>query len=105
ISKPRRTTESAKARSSRANGSASCVTRSITTMASATSTIPASIVMPTPRHFLDFSMNSEPYDDPMQRDRYDDRLKDQRDRCGDVEMRAALDERLPSDRGRQHQRM
>src|SRR5580704_15803622 len=48
IKRPSSTTDSAKARSSRASGSASAVTRSITTMDSATSPIPSSIVGPTP---------------------------------------------------------
>src|SRR6266576_1676116 len=45
---PSSTTDSAKARSSRANGSASAGTRSIKTMESATSPIPASMVGPIP---------------------------------------------------------
>src|SRR6266436_1820816 len=45
---PSSTTDSAKARSSRANGSASADTRSIKTMESATSPIPASMVGPIP---------------------------------------------------------
>src|SRR6185437_12749616 len=45
---PSSTTERAKARSSRASGSASAVTRSISTIESATSPIPASMVGPMP---------------------------------------------------------
>ncbi len=48
ISRPSSTTESAKARSSRASGSAPAVTRSITTMDSATSPMPSSMVGPMP---------------------------------------------------------
>jgi hypothetical protein len=48
IKRPSSTTERAKARSSRASEPASAVTRSITTMESATSAIPASIVGPMP---------------------------------------------------------
>src|SRR5262245_27709030 len=47
-SSPSRTIESAKARSSRASGSAWAVTRSMTTMERATSPIPASMVGPMP---------------------------------------------------------
>src|SRR6185437_5245567 len=48
IKRPSSTTDSANARSSRASGSASAVTRSISTMESATSAIPASMVGPIP---------------------------------------------------------
>jgi hypothetical protein len=48
MSRPSSTTASAKARSSRASGSAPGVTRSITTIESATSPMPASIVAPMP---------------------------------------------------------
>ena len=51
ISRPSSTTESAKARSSRASGSASAVTRSITTIESATRPMPSSMVRPTPTTF------------------------------------------------------
>jgi hypothetical protein len=48
ISRPRRTTESANARSSRASGSACAVALSITTIESATRPMPASMVGPMP---------------------------------------------------------
>ena len=48
ISSPSSTTESAKARSSRASGSAAAVARSITTIDRATSPMPASMVGPMP---------------------------------------------------------
>src|SRR5580700_10131430 len=48
IRRPSSTTDSAKARSSRASGSASLVTRSMTTIDSATSAMPASMVKPIP---------------------------------------------------------
>src|SRR6185312_14812802 len=48
INSPRSTTESAKARSSRASGSTLAVTRSITTIDSATRPMPISMVGPTP---------------------------------------------------------
>ena len=51
ISRPSRTTESANARSSRASGSASAVTRSMTTIDSATRPMPSSIAVPTPTTF------------------------------------------------------
>ena len=51
IKSPSRTTESAKARSSRASGSASAVTRSITTIDSATRPMPSSMAVPTPTTF------------------------------------------------------
>src|SRR5262249_19226927 len=49
--RPSSTTESAKARSSRANGSAAAVTRSITTIDSATNPMPNSMAVPTPTTF------------------------------------------------------
>ena len=103
IRRPSRTTESAKARSSRASGSASAVTGSITTIESATSPMPASMVSPTPDHGLDLAVDAEPLDDAVQRDRDDDRLEHERDRRRDVEVRRVLDERLPGDREGQHQ--
>src|SRR2546429_1776777 len=51
IRRPSNTTESAKARSSRASGSASAVTRSITTIESATRPMPSNIARPTPTTF------------------------------------------------------
>src|ERR1051326_8452125 len=48
IRSPSRTMESAKARSSRARGSAAAVTRNMTTVESATSAMPASMVIPMP---------------------------------------------------------
>src|SRR5262245_49792844 len=51
IRRPSRTTERANARSSRASGSASAVTRSITTIDSATSPMPTSMAVPTPTTF------------------------------------------------------
>src|SRR5512143_2554814 len=48
IKRPSSTTDSAKARSSRAKGSASAVTRSITTIESATRPMPSSMAGPTP---------------------------------------------------------
>ena len=51
IKRPSSTTESAKARSSRASGSASGVTRSITTIDKATRPMPSSIAGPTPTTF------------------------------------------------------
>src|SRR4029077_6078454 len=51
ISRPRNTTASANARSSRASGSASAVTRSITTIDRATKPIPSNIAGPTPTTF------------------------------------------------------
>ena len=56
-------------------------------------------------HLLDRAMDAEPHDDPMQRYRNDDRLEQKGDRRGDIEVRRILDERLPGDRGREHQRM
>ncbi len=54
-------------------------------------------------HGLDLAVDAELDDDPVQNDRNDDGLEDQRDAGGDVEMRRVLDERLPGDRRRQHQ--
>jgi hypothetical protein len=51
---------------------------------------------------LDLAMNAETNDDPMQCYRDDDRLEDECDRGGDVEMRRVLYESLPGDRSRQH---
>ena len=51
ISRPSSTTASENARSSCASGSALCVTRSMTTMESATRPMPASMVKPTPTTF------------------------------------------------------
>ena len=56
-------------------------------------------------HLFDLAMDAEADDDPMQRDRDDDRLEHQRDRRGDVEMRRVLDIGLPGHRERQHQGM
>ena len=67
-------------------------------MESATRPMPASMVEADADHLLDLAMDAEPHDDPVQRDRDDDRLEDQRDRGGDVEMRRVLDEGLPGDR-------
>ena len=41
---------------------------------------------------LDLAMDAEAHDDAVQRDRDDDRLEDQRDRRGDVEVRRVLDD-------------
>ena len=51
---------------------------------------------------LDLAVDAEPDDHPVQRHRDDDRLEQQRDRRGDVEMRRVLDVGLPGDRQRQH---
>jgi hypothetical protein len=51
INRPSSTTESANARSSRASGSASAVTRSMITIESATSPMPSSMAEPTPTTF------------------------------------------------------
>ena len=51
IRSPSSTTESAKAKSSRASGSAPSVTRSITTIESATRPMPISMAVPTPTTF------------------------------------------------------
>ena len=51
ISMPSSTTDRAKARSSRASGSAPEVTRSITTIDNATRHMPSSIARPTPKTF------------------------------------------------------
>src|SRR5260370_28430034 len=51
IKRPSSTTESANARSSRASGSASAVTRNITTIESATRPMPSSMAEPTPTTF------------------------------------------------------
>ena len=52
---------------------------------------------------FDIAMDAELLDDAMQRHRNDDRLEDQRDDGGDVEMRRVLDIGLPGDGSRQHQ--
>ena len=102
-SSPSSTTESAKARSSRASGSASAVTRSIKTMESATSPIPASMVGPIPTADLDVAVDPELLDDAMQRHRNDDGLEDEGDCRGHVKVRRVLDEGLPGDGKREDQ--
>ena len=67
--------------------------------------MPSSMVGADADHRLDLAVDAEPHDDPVQRDRDDDRLEDERDRRGDVEMRRVLDVGLPGDRQRQHQRV
>ena len=79
IKSPSSTTESAKARSSRASGSASCVARSITTMDKATSPMPSSIAVPTPTTFSISRWMPQPQDHPVQQERDDDRLENKRD--------------------------
>ena len=49
-------------------------------------------------HRLDLAMDAEPDDDPMQRHRDQDRLEEERNRRGDVEMRRVLRVGLPGDR-------
>ena len=67
--------------------------------------MPNSIVRPTPTTVLDLAVDAEPHDDPVQRDRDDDRLEHQRDGRRNVEVRRILNEGLPGDRQRQHQRV
>ncbi len=81
ISRPSSTTDSAKARSSRASGSASAVTRSITTIDSATRPMPTSMVRPMPTTVSISRWMPSAHDDPVQRDRNDDGLEDERDRA------------------------
>ena len=50
-------------------------------------------------------MNPQLHDDAMQGERDHDRLDDQGDRGGDVQVRRMLDMRLPGDRERDHQRV
>ena len=52
---------------------------------------------------LDFAVDAEPDHHAMERDRDDDRLEDEGDRRRDVEMRRVLHVRLPGDRQRQHE--
>src|SRR5205085_9788700 len=52
---------------------------------------------------FDVAVNPELLDDAVQRHRNDDRLEDERDDGGDVEMRRVLDEGLPGDREREYQ--
>ena len=54
---------------------------------------------------LDVALDAEPGDDPVHRDRDDQRLEEKRDGGGDVEMRRILHIRLPGDRERQHDRL
>ena len=54
---------------------------------------------------LDLAVDAELLDDAVQRHRDDDGLEDQRDRGGDVEMRRVLDIGLPGHGKRQHQGM
>ena len=56
-------------------------------------------------HGLYFTMYAETHDDPMQRDRNDDRLEAERDGGGDVKMWRMLDEGLPGHRQCQYGRM
>ena len=99
ISRPSSTTESAKARSSRASGSASVRDAQHHHHGQRDEAHAGEHGRADADHLLDLAMNAEAHDDPMQRDRDDDRLEDERDRGGDVEMRRVLDEGLPGDRG------
>ena len=63
------------------------------------------MVGPMPTDILDLAMDAEPGDDPVQRDRDDDRLEHERDRRRHIEMRRVLHIRLPGDRQRQHERL
>ncbi len=105
ISMPSSTTDRAKARSSRASTSASLAMRSMTTSESATSARPASMVSPDADDVLDVAVDAELGDDPVQRDRDDDRLEGEGDEGGDVEMVRVLHVGLPGDRERQHDRL
>src|SRR5438046_742832 len=54
-------------------------------------------------HGLDVAMNAQPNDDPVQHHGDHDRLDDQRDHGGDVQMGRVLDVRLPRHRHRDHE--
>ena len=105
ISMPSSTTDSAKARSSRASASAPAVTRSITTIDSATRPMPSSIVGPTPTTFSIWRWMPSLTMIRCSAVGNDDGLEDERDAGGDVKMRRVLRGGLPGDRRRQHQRM
>ena len=103
--RPSSTTDSAKARSSRASGSASAVTRSISTIRERDQRHPGQHGRADADRRFDVAMNAELLDDAMQRHRNDDRLEYQGDGRGDVEVRGVLDKGLPCDGQRQHQGM
>ena len=101
ISRPSSTTDSANARSSRASGSASCATRSITTIDRATRPCRRASSRRC-RRPCQSRGECRAGDNPVQRDRNDDRFEDQRKRRGDVKMRRVLDIGLPGHREREH---
>ena len=89
INRPSSTTDSANARSSRASGSASAVTRSMTTMANATSAMPSQHGGADADNFFNFAVNAQAYNDPVQRDRNDDRLEHERNQRGNIQVGAS----------------
>ena len=105
ISSPSSTTESAKARSSRASGSAAAVALQHDDHRQRDQPDAEQHGRTDADDRLDLAVDAEPHDDPVQRDRNDDGLEHQRDRRRDVEMRRILDVRLPGDRQREHDRV
>ena len=59
--------------------------------------------LPDADHGLDVAMDAQPHDDAVKHHWDHDRLDDQRDRGGDVQMRRVLDVRLPRHRHRDHE--
>ena len=105
ISRPSRMTDRAKARSSRASVPACGRDRQHDHDRQRDQADAGQHRLPDADHGLDGAVDAQPHDDAVQRDRDHDRLDDQRDRRGDVEVRRVLDVGLPRDRERDHQRM
>ena len=102
---PSNTTDSAKARSSRANGVGLCGHPQHQDHGKGDQPHPGQHGRADTHGRLDVAMNSKLLDDAMQRHRNDDRLEDEGDCRRDVEMRCVLDKGLPGDGKREHQGM
>ena len=102
ISMPSSTTESAKARSSRASASASLAIAQHHDLGQRDQRQARQHRQPDADHVLDVAANAELGDDAVQRDRDQDRLERERDQRGHVEMIGVLNISLPGDRQRKH---
>ena len=92
ISRPSSTTDSAKARSSRASGSAVAVALQHHHHGERHEPHAGQHGRADADHGLDGAVDAEPHHDAAQRHRNDDGLEDQRDQRGDVEVRRVLDD-------------
>ena len=105
MSKPRSTTESAKARSSRAIGSAAAVAGSMTVKRQSDETDAEEHGDADAADDLDLAMDSKTHNDALQAYWDNQGLEDDRDRGRHEEMRGVLGIRLPANRKRQNDGM